>query len=132
MCKILTHYSLPSMDKVMEVGGEPKFESAAIEKSGVWDWEGLHFTLYEGEGGHLKGESLLVLEEEKIAFTGDIWVNIKDMTDEQREYNTLAPVLMTSVDTDPLLSKRERECMKQLLPPKCIVFPGHGSMKEFD
>lgn len=132
MCKILTHYSLPSMDKVIEVGGEPEFESAAIEKSGAWDWEGLHFTLYEGEGGHLKGESLLMLEEERIAFTGDIWVNIKDMTEEQREYNTLAPVLMTSVDTDPLLSKRERECMKQLLPPKCRVFPGHGNMKEFD
>ena len=130
MCKILTHYSLPSMDKVIEVGGEPEFESAAIEKSGAWDWEGLHFTLYEGEGGHLKGESLLVLEEDKIAFTGDIWVNIKDMTEEQREYNTLAPVLMTSVDTDPVLSKKERASMKNILPPKCRVFPGHGNMKE--
>lgn len=130
MCKILTHYSLPSMDKVIEVGGEPEFESAAIEKSGAWDWEDLHFTLYEGEGGHLKGESLLMLEEEKIAFTGDIWVNIKDMTDEQREYNTLAPVLMTSVDTDPVLSKKERASMKNILPPKCRVFPGHGNMKE--
>ena len=52
------------------------------------------------------------------------------MTDEQREYNTLAPVLMTSVDTDPVLSKKERESMKYILPPKCRVFPGHGNMKE--
>ena len=130
MCKILTHYTLPDMERVEEVGGEPEFISSPIEKSGVWDWEDLHFTLYEGEGGHLKGESLLLLEDEKVAFTGDIWVNIKDMTDEQREYNTLAPVLMTSVDTDPVLSKKERESMKYILPPKCRVFPGHGNMKE--
>ena len=130
MCKILTHYTLPDMERVKEVGGEPEFKSSPIEKSGTWDWEGLHFTLYEGEGGHLKGESLWLLEEEKVAFTGDIWVNIKDMTQEQREYNTLAPVLMTSVDTDPVPSKREREYMKYILPPKCRVFPGHGNMKE--
>ena len=131
MCKILTHYALPSMDRVVSVGGEPDFSSSSIERSGYWSWEGLDFTLYEGAGGHLKGESLLILEKERVAFTGDIWVNVKDMTDEQREYNTLAPVLMTSVDTDPSLSKKERERLKDLLPPNTRVFPGHGNMKAF-
>lgn len=130
MCKILTHYTLPSIEKVRAIGGEPDFKSSTIEKSGFWSWNGLDFTLYEGEGGHLKGESLLVLEKEKVAFTGDIWVNIKDMTEEQREYNTLAPVLMTSVDTDPILSKKERERLKEILTPGTRVFPGHGNMKE--
>ena len=130
MCKILTHYTLPSMEKVRAIGGEPDFKSSTIEKSGFWSWNELDFTLYEGEGGHLKGESLLVLEKEKVAFTGDIWVNIKDMTEEQREYNTLAPVLMTSVDTDPILSKKERERLKEILTPGTRVFPGHGNMKE--
>ncbi|MCI7605769.1 MAG: ACT domain-containing protein [Spirochaetales bacterium] len=129
MCKILTHYTLPDMDKVEAVGGEPDFTSSSIEKSGSWNWEGLDFTLYEGAGGHLKGESLLVLEKEKVAFTGDIWVNIKDMTALQSEYNTLAPVLMTSVDTDPMLSKKERERLKSILLPNTRVFPGHGNVK---
>ena len=53
------------------------------------------------------------------------------MTEEQREYNTLAPVLMTSVDTDPLLSKKERERMKELIPSGFRVFPGHGNVKIF-
>lgn len=131
MCKILTHYSLPEMDRVEAVGGEPDFNQYPIEKSGTWSWEGLDFTLFEGAGGHLKGESLLLLEKEKVAFTGDIWVNVKDMTEEQREYNTLAPVLMTSVDTDPLLSKKERERMKELIPSGFRVFPGHGNVKIF-
>ena len=52
------------------------------------------------------------------------------MTEEQREYNTLAPVLMTSVDTDPILSKKERERLKEILTPGTRVFPGHGNMKE--
>ena len=72
-----------------------------------------------------------MLEKEKVAFTGDIWVNVKDMTEEQREYNTLAPVLMTGVDTDPLLSKKERERMKELIPSGFRVFPGHGNVKIF-
>ena len=49
------------------------FNQYPIEKSGTWSWEGLDFTLFEGAGGHLKGESLLLLEKEKVAFTGDIW-----------------------------------------------------------
>ena len=89
----------------------------------------MDFTLYEGAGGHLKGESLLVLEKEKVAFTGDIWVNIKDMSALQSEYNTLAPVLMTSVDTDPMLSKKERERLNSILLPNTRVFPGHGNVK---
>ena len=129
MCKILTHYTLPDHNKVEGVGGEPEFKDKTIERSGVWSWKGLDFTLYEGKGGHLKGESILILEEEKVAFTGDVWVNLKDMTPQQKEYNTLAPVLMTSVDSDSESAKKEREELSALLSPSFRVFPGHGNMK---
>ena len=51
--------------------------------------------------------------EHKVAFTGDIFINLKDMTPEQAEYNRYAPILMTSVDTDKALCTRERQAIFQ-------------------
>ena len=82
-----------------------------------------------GKGGHLKGESILLDEEDSIIFTGDVWVNLKDMTPEQSEYNTVAPVLMTSVDTNPDYSREERRELLAMLKPGMRVFPGHGGIK---
>ena len=44
--------------------------------------------------------SYIVGEIYKIAFTGDIFINMKDMIPKQAEYNRYAPILMTSVDFD--------------------------------
>ena len=63
----------------------------------------------------------------RIAFTGDIYVNLKDFSREQAVFNRLAPYLMTSVDTDPQLAKREREAVLALLDPgPWQIFGGHG------
>ena len=129
MCKILTHYSLPEIDKVEAIGEDGDFSSSAIVETGKWKWEDLSFTLLEGKGGHLKGESILLDEEDGIIFTGDVWVNLKDMTPEQSEYNTVAPVLMTSVDTNPDYSREERRELLSMLKPGMRVFPGHGGIK---
>ena len=129
MCKILTHYSLPEIDKVEAIGEDGDFSSSAIVETGKWKWEELSFTLLEGKGGHLKGESILLDEEDGIIFTGDVWVNLKDMTPEQSEYNTVAPVLMTSVDTNPDYSREERRELLAMLKPGMRVFPGHGGIK---
>ncbi|WP_292824816.1 hypothetical protein [Methanobrevibacter sp.] len=43
----------------------------------------MHFSLYEGKGGYLPGESVLIDSEHKIAFTGDIFINMKDMIPKQ-------------------------------------------------
>ena len=131
MCKTLTHYTLPAPEKVEAVGGLPDFSSSPIEYSGKWQWHDISFTLYEGKGGHLAGESLLLSEEDNVLFTGDVWVNVHDMTERQKEYNTLAPVLMTSVDTNPQFSKEERTALKEMIKPGMKLIPGHGAIKEF-
>ncbi|MGN1163754.1 MAG: ACT domain-containing protein [Candidatus Ornithospirochaeta sp.] len=131
MCKTLTHYSLPSPDKVEAVGSLPDFSSSPVEYSGEWKWQDMTFALYEGKGGHLKGESLLLAKEDNILFAGDVWVNVHDMTQRQKEYNTLAPVLMTSVDTDPECSKEERVALNAMLKPGMKLVPGHGAIKEY-
>ena len=68
-----------------------------------------------------------------VAFTGDIYVNIHGMTAEQSEYNRYAPILMTSVDTDPELCRQEREALMQRLGTgKWSIFSGHGAVKNYD
>ena len=75
---------------------------------------------------------MLIDREHKIAFTGDIYVNIPGMTREQAEYNRYAPVLMTSVDTDPALCTAERNfIMQDLEPGNWKIFGSHGAMKEY-
>ena len=82
-------------------------------------------------GGHVKGEMVYVERSENIAFTGDIFVNIKDFTVEQAAFNRLAPYLMTSVDTDHNTAKCQRQALSTLLGEGTRrIFSGHGSVME--
>ena len=83
-------------------------------------------------GGHRAGETVLVDFAHHVAFTGDIYVNIHGMTREQSAYNQYAPVLMTSVDTDPGLCARERGAIMQRLGVgRWQVFGAHGMKKDY-
>ena len=127
--KILSDYAPP--DGKFEVFGTSPSDGEALSPIGCVDWEDLHFEVYEGAGGHVRGEMIWVERRERIAFTGDIFVNIKGFTPEQAEFNRLAPYLMTSVDTDPALAKREREAMRAILGEgHWQIFGGHGAMAE--
>ena len=92
----------------------------------------LCFEVYEGAGGHLKGETVLIDFTHHIAFTGDIYVNTHGMTREQAAYNQYAPVLMTSVDTDPKLCAEERRAVMQRLGMgQWQIFGAHGMKKDY-
>jgi hypothetical protein len=54
------------------------------------------------------------------------------MTREQTAYNQYAPVLMTSVDTDPALCAAERAAVLQRLGEgDWRIFGAHGMVKEY-
>ena len=54
------------------------------------------------------------------------------MTAEQAEYNQYAPILMTSVDTDPQLCAEERKAiMRRLGVGSWKIFGAHGAPKEY-
>ena len=131
ICKALTSYKPVSPDRV-EIVGELRRTDSPIERTGTLDIGELHFELYEGAGGHLGGESVLIDREHRIAFTGDIYINLKDMTTRQSEYNKYAPILMTSVDTDKALCAVERTALFSLLDKGTWqIFGGHGAKKEY-
>ena len=133
ICKVLTRYAPTEPDKITALWKTHGEMTAPLEQIGFFDFGDLHFEVYQGKGGHLPGETVLIEYEHKIAFTGDIYVNVHGMTREQAEYNQYAPVLMTSVDTDPALCSEERTAILQRLGAgDWKLFGAHGMMKEYN
>ena len=131
ICKILTSYKPVDSKKIKTVGKSGSGKEV-LERTGFFDFGNLHFELYQGMGGHLFGESVFIDYENCVVFSGDIFVNIKDMTEKQAEYNRYAPILMTSVDTDPKLCAQERKALfSRLGAGEWKIFCGHGAMKKY-
>ena len=106
--------------------------TAPLTQIGFFDFGELHFEVYEGKGGHLPGEIVLIDYRNHIAITGDVYVNLHGLTAEQAEYNQYAPILMTSVDTDPALCAEERKAVLQRLGVgEWQIFGAHGFKKDY-
>ena len=133
ICKILTAYQPIPTDKVKVLWKARPESDMPLYPVGFFRFGEFGFEVYEGNGGHLKGETILIDYNLKVAFTGDIYVNIHGMTAEQAEYNRYAPILMTSVDTDPDLCREERNAfMQRLGTGKWSIFSGHGAVKNYE
>ncbi len=133
ICKALTRYTPTDPKRITALWDTQGVMTAPLEQTGFFDFGELHFEVYQGKGGHLPGETVLIDYEHKIAFTGDIYVNTHGMTREQAEYNKYAPVLMTSVDTDPALCAEERTAVIQRLGAgEWRIFGAHGMVKEYN
>jgi len=103
-----------------------------LEPIGFFTFGELSFEVYEGKGGHLPGEIVLIDYEHHVVFSGDVYVNLRGMTAEQAKYNQYAPILMTSVDTDPAMCARERSAILQRLGAgDWRIFGAHGGVKQY-
>ncbi len=127
ICKILTSYKAVNPEKLTTMWNNIENPTEPLTQIGFFDFEELHFEVYEGKGGHLPGEIVLIDYSNHIAFTGDIYINTHGLTAEQAEYNQYAPILMTSVDTNPQLCLEER---KQLC--KDLVLANGKSLVRMD
>ncbi len=128
--KILSGYRTPDISKLQIIGGNNSSDNEIFSSIGILELSGLSLEVLEGSGGHVAGEIVLIEKRLRIIFTGDIFVNVKDCDPRQRDFNKLAPYLMTSVDTDPVLAKKEREVIFQMLEKgEWLVIGGHGSAK---
>lgn len=131
ICKILTEYETVDKEKLLSPWNKSSL-TAPIEQIGFYTIGELNFEVYEGKGGHLAGEILMIDFEHKVAFTGDVFINLTDLTKKQAEYNQYAPILMTSVDTDSKLCGKERCAFLQRLGVgEWSIFGGHGQKKSY-
>ena len=132
ICKALTRYVPPEPEKVQGLWRTSGETEAPLTQMGFFRFGDLNFEVYQGAGGHLEGETVLIDFIHHIAFTGDIYVNVHGMTREQAAYNQYAPVLMTSVDTDPKLCAEERRAVMQRLGAgQWQIFGAHGMKKDY-
>ena len=132
ICKILTSYKPVSPEKIITLWNDIDHLTEPLTQIGFFDFEELHFEVYEGKGGHLPGEVVLIDYSNHIAITGDIYINVHGLTTEQVEYNQYAPILMTSVDTNPKLCAEERKAIMQRLGiGNWQIFGAHGFKKDY-
>lgn len=124
LSKILTEYVPPALNKLKIIG--EKTDDAVMSHIGVLKFGDLLLDIYESNGGHVKGETVIVCKNEKIMFTGDCLVNINGFSAEQHTFNSLAPYLMQSVNVD---SRKATVCRQYILKISdgYLICPGHGS-----
>ena len=133
ICKALTDYCPPHPDKITVCQNDIFPQCGVLWQTGFLSFGEMNFEVYEGKGGHLAGELVLIDYDHRITFTGDIYINMQGMTSEQKQYNKYAPKLMTSVDTDPQLCAKERSAIMQRLGAgKWLIFGAHGMAKEYE
>lgn len=133
ICKTLTEHTPSDPEKMTVIGDGGDMSGLLLRQIGFLSFGELNFEVYEGAGGHLPGEIVLIDYTNKVAFTGDIYVNIKGMTAEQKQYNKYAPILTTSVDTDKSLCAAEREAIWQRLGlGKWHIFGAHGAKYDYE
>lgn len=128
LSKIISGYTPPPLERLRILGR--KTDDKTLSHIGVLDFGDLHFQVYEGNGGHVKGETVYFDPEKRVMFTGDNLVNIKGFSKDQKAFNVLAPYLMTSVNDD---SKEATACRKLLMKWAKGVFvcPGHGMWEQY-
>ena len=132
ICKILTSYRATKPDKITALWNDIENLTEPLTQIGFFDFEELHFEVYEGKGGHLPGEIVLIDYSKHLAITGDIYINTHGLTPEQAEYNQYAPILMTSVDTNPKLCAEERKAIMQRLGVgQWQIFGAHGFKRDY-
>ena len=132
ICKILTSYKPVNPNKVTKMWNDIQNLEQPLTQVGFFDFGEFHFEVYEGKGGHLPGEIVLIDYAKHIAITGDIYINMHGLTAEQAEYNQYAPILMTSVDTDPQLCLQERKAIiERLGVGEWQIFGAHGFKKDY-
>ena len=132
ICKILTAYETVDPGKLNCPWPDIPNLRTPLTQIGFFEFGDLFFEVFEGKGGHLPGEILLIDYQNNIAFTGDVYINVHGLTAQQAEYNQYAPILMTSVDTDPVLCGQIRKALLQRLGVgSWKIFGAHGAPKEY-
>jgi glyoxylase-like metal-dependent hydrolase (beta-lactamase superfamily II) len=102
----------------------------------------IDFEILEGLGGHTWGQIYLYSEKEGLLFAADSLINFSSLTKERAEYNSLAAFLVTSVNVDSDLAKKERKALLEIAfqtdrklarkGRRCLICGGHGAVSVLD
>ncbi len=120
------------------------FSQHAVTKRGIFPVLGLvsigdlELEVLEGLGGHTYGQIYLYSREEGLLFAADSLINFSSLTKERADYSSLAAFLVTSVNVDSNLAKKERKALLEIAfetdktlsttGKRCLICGGHGAV----
>lgn len=128
---VLSDYHTPDPQSLTCLGDPSPFgeQEELLRQIDTLEVAPLSFEVWEGKGGHVRGETVLIERTHRICVSGDIFVNVRAQTKPQARYNTLGPYLMMSVDANPDWARDERTKMFGLLGKGTWqVLGGHGAV----
>lgn len=133
LSRIITGYTPPEPGRFRIIGKDVPREHEDLMQIGTVSFGGIELEVYEGSGGHVYGEMVFLCREHKLIFTGDIYVNIEGLSEERAEFNSLAPYLMTSVNSNSVYAVNMRAAVFRLIDGAgregFRIFGGHGSVR---
>jgi glyoxylase-like metal-dependent hydrolase (beta-lactamase superfamily II) len=98
----------------------------------------IELEVLEGLGGHTCGQIYLYSQKEGLLFAADSLINFSSLTKERADYSSLAAFLVTSVNVDSDLAKKERKALLEIASEtdkilseagkRCLICGGHGAV----
>ncbi len=128
LSKLITNYAPPPMNALHYLDETPSDDELPLSVIGHFRFGDLDFAVYQGNGGHVPGETVLMDEAHRIAITGDDFINARDLTAPQKEFNRLAPYLARSVNQDSPRYHAILHTLRGMLPEGWLILPGHGGI----
>lgn len=125
---LITKYVPPTLSHLRMLDTEPCDDAQPLSRVGEFRFGDLRFDVYQGNGGHVPGETVLVDERHRIAVTGDDYINATDMLPAQKEFNRLAPYLARSVNQDSAKYRAILTTLRHMLDGGWLLLPGHGAV----
>lgn len=133
LSNLIADYEPPQLSRLRHLDQERCDDSQPLSAIGTFDFADLHFTVWQGNGGHVPGETVLTDEAHRIAITGDDYINIHDCTAPQKEFNQLAPYLARSVNQDSAKYRLILRALKDMMDGEgWLILPGHGAILQRD
>ena len=129
LSKLITAYIPPVLSHLRLLDSEPADDTMPLSRVGVFSFSDMTFDVYQGNGGHVPGETILLDHQHRIGITGDDYINAKDMIAPQKEFNRLAPYLARSVNQDSAKYRAILQTLRHMLDGEgWLLLPGHGAI----
>ena len=133
LSNLITDYVPPQLSRLRILNQQSGDDSEPLSVIGQFSFGDMDFTVLQGNGGHVPGETVLMDHTHKIAITGDDYINIHNCTAPQAEFNRLAPYLARSVNQDSAKYRLILRTLKDMMDGEgWLILPGHGAILQRD
>jgi len=133
LSNLICDYVPPELHRLRQLDSQPCDDSQPLSQIGRFSFGDMDFTVLQGNGGHVPGETVLMDDRHRVAITGDDYINIHDCIAPQAEFNRLAPYLARSVNQDSAKYRRILAALKAMMDGEgWLLLPGHGAIIQRD